>query len=203
MHLRRLFVALSVVLATALACFFAGVPASAHSELEASSPADGGRVSDVTSVSLTFGEEVVPEYTKLSLSNDSGMMVALDPATTDATGTVVSAIAAEGALVEGAYILDFYIVSIDGHPVEGNVSFVVVPSSQGDQTATPTADAQSGASETPVPLAIEARDASTPAEDSSWVWIGTALAALVVLIAVSAVLLVAVRRARNDSTGTR
>lgn len=182
-------------------------PASAHSNLEASSPENGASVSDVSEVSLTFGEEIVPDYTTLSLTNANADPVDLAPPTMDATNTIVAARVATAPLPDGAYSLAYYIVSIDGHPIEGTVSFTVEGSPAPAPTPTEVAPTESTApvvtpTESPIPVDGEVRllTTSSGAPDLTWVWVGTGIAAVVVLGAVSAVLLIALRRRRDDDS---
>ena len=203
----NLILAAALALAGILTFFVAGA-ASAHSELLAAVPENGSTVADVSEVSLTFGEEIVAEYTTLSLTNEAGEAVELETPTMDATNTVVTARISAAPLVDGTYTLGYYIVSIDGHPIEGTVSFVV-SGSPAPAPVEPTESAdpnpEPSATETPVAVDGEARllvtssGASNP--EMTWVWVGTGVAALAVLGAVSAVFLIALRRRRDaDST---
>jgi len=204
---------LILVMALALAgilTFFVAGPASAHSELLASTPENGSTVADVSEVSLTFSEEVVGEYTTLSLANESGQAIELGAPTMDATNTVVTALIIAAPLVNGTYALGYYIVSIDGHPIEGTVSFVV-SGSPAPAPVVPTESAapnpEPSATETPIAVDGEARllvtssGASNP--EMTWVWVGTGVAAVAVLGAVSAVLLIALRRRRDSESTTK
>lgn len=181
--------------------------AHAHSALAAATPADGSTQSEVTSISLTFTEEIVPEYTSLTVTTADGTSVALDAPTMDVTNMVVSAIFTDGMLVDGGYSVNYYIVSIDGHPIEGSVSFAVVGSPVA--VTTPSASVSASAveqttapqptdTETPFAIELQARDGKAADAGLSWVWIGTGIASVVVLVAVSTVLLVAIRRRRNE-----
>ena len=200
--MRRIFTAISIGVMGFMLGLAAVLPASAHSELIASSPAEGSQTSEVSSVSLTLSEEIVPEYTKITLTSSDGAEVALDAPTMDATNTIVSANVIDGVLSDGAYVLGFYIVSIDGHPIEGIVNFEVVGAPAPEQSATPSPDPSVMPTDeaTAVPLSIDPRIAQSGVSTGvDWVWIGTGVAAVVVLGAVSAVLLVALRR-RRDAT---
>jgi methionine-rich copper-binding protein CopC len=187
---------------------FTAHPASAHSELVSSVPETGSTSADVSDVTLTFSEEVVPDYTTVTLSDAAGNPVALEAPTMDATNTVVTARIVAAPLGDGSYALAYYIVSIDGHPIEGTVTFDVAGSpvpvpSPGGPTPTETAEAQPLVTETPVPVDAEARllTTSNGGAEFTWVWVGTGVAAVVVLGAVSAVLLIALRRRRESESG--
>ncbi len=187
---------------------FGATSAQAHSALVSATPADGSTQSDVSGISLAFAEEIVPEYTSLVVTSSNGTAVTLDAPTMDATNSVVSVNFTDGMLVDGSYSIGYFIVSIDGHPIEGSVSFAVVGSPVVAPTlgasASASADLQTSSpqptdSETPVAIALLARDANAADAGLSWVWIGTGIATVVVLAAVSTVLLVAIRRRRNES----
>jgi methionine-rich copper-binding protein CopC len=204
---------LILVMALALAgilTFFVALPASAHSDLLASVPENGSTVSEVSDVSLSFGEEIVGEYTTLSLANESGEQIELDAPTMDATNTVVSARIIAAPLVDGTYALGYYIVSIDGHPIEGTISFAVAGSpapAPVEPTETANPEPEPTTTETPIAVDGEARllvtsnGASNP--EMTWVWVGTGVAAVAVLGAVSAVLLIALRRRRDSESTTK
>jgi methionine-rich copper-binding protein CopC len=205
----KLALAGALVLAGALTAFVA-TPASAHSELLASSPENGSTVSDVSEMSLTFGEEIVGEYTTLGFTNEAGEAVELDTPTMDPTNTVVTARIIAAPLVDGTYSLSYYIVSIDGHPIEGTISFVVAGSpapAPVEPTETANPEPEPTVTETPIAvdgevrLLVTSNGASNP--EMTWVWVGTGVAAVAVLGAVSAVLLIALRRRRDSESTTK
>lgn len=189
---------------------FVALPASAHSELLASAPENGSTVSDVSEVSLTFGDEVVPEYTTLALTSGTGEPLELEAPTMDATNTILTARIVAAPLPDGAYTLGYYIVSIDGHPIEGTITFEVSESpapvpTPDEPTESAVPDPQPSPMETPVAVDGEVRllTTSSGAPDMTWVWVGTGVAAVAVLGAVSAVLLIALRRRRDADSTTK
>lgn len=179
------------------------VPATAHSDLLSSNPTDGSTVSEVSSITLSFVQEVVPEFTSVSLTNAATYHIALDAPAMDATNTTLSVTLSAGMLADGSYSLEYYIVSIDGHPIEGTVQFAVagapVPVPTSTEATAPIAEPQPSDDSMAVPLTVDARSTRSPDGGLSWVWIGTGIASVVVLAAVSTVLLVAIRR-RRDAT---
>jgi len=198
----------ALLLAGALTTFVS-LPASAHSELIAATPENGSTVSDVSEVSLTFGEEIVGDYTTLGLTNEAGQAVELGAPTMDSTNTVVTASIVSAPLVDGNYSLAYYIVSIDGHPIEGTISFSVSGSpapAPVKPTESATADPEPSVTETPIAVDGEVRLLTTssgaPNPEMTWVWVGTGVAAVAVLGAVSAVLLIALRRRRDSESTT-
>lgn len=196
-------VVVSVLSGVALATLTGSLSALAHTELLSSNPAADSSVAQVSDITLTFGDEVVPDYTTLTLTDATGATIGLDSPTVDATHTTVSAHIEAAPLPAGAYSVAFYVVAIDGHPVEGIVNFVASgppAPSPAESTMPATSSAEPLVTETPVAVAGEARlfTASNSSPDVTWVWVGTAIAAVVVVGVVSAVLLIALRRQREE-----
>jgi hypothetical protein len=110
-----------LLLASALLLGFGASPASAHAVLEKTSPVEGSTVDTVpSSVSLTFDE---PPQTKFSVVHVTGP----DGKRKDAgaillTNSVVSE-SFVGTRPAGRYVVDWRVISDDGHPVSGQFSF--------------------------------------------------------------------------------
>jgi methionine-rich copper-binding protein CopC len=114
--------------------------AVAHSELEASTPASGASVSKLEQFTLTFGEEIVPEFSKYTLVSASGGLVTLGAPTYDVTKTTVT-VPVTGEIAAGTYAIGYAVLSIDGHPIAGKVAFTstaVVPTPTPTPTPSPT-----------------------------------------------------------------
>ncbi|KQR27351.1 MULTISPECIES: copper resistance protein CopC [Curtobacterium] len=191
--------------AAALAIVAAGLltlvgvqPASAHSALTSSTPADGAVVTEpLQTVDLTFSEAPLAGL-------DAGLRIQVtDAAGTDvATGDVtVSGTTMRRAvdLDRGNYTVLWRYVSPDGHPIEGTLAFdyraaAAVPTPSATGAPTPTA------STAPTPSATAtATGASDGAPSSSpgiapGVWV--ALGAGTVLVA-GAVVVLLLRRGRS------
>jgi methionine-rich copper-binding protein CopC len=191
--------------AAALAIVAAGLltlvgvqPASAHSALTSSTPADGAVVTEpLQTVDLTFSEAPLAGL-------DAGLRIQVtDAAGTDvATGDVtVSGTTMRRAvdLDRGNYTVLWRYVSPDGHPIEGTLAFdyraaAAVPTPSATGAPTPTA------STAPTPSATAtATGASEGAPSSSpgiapGVWV--ALGAGTVLVA-GAVVVLLLRRGRS------
>ncbi|WIE71712.1 copper resistance CopC family protein [Curtobacterium sp. MCJR17_020] len=166
-------------------------PASAHSALTGSSPADGAVVTEpLDRVDLTFSEAPLAGL-------DAGLRIQV----TDADGTDVSAgeVTVSGMtmgkavdLENGAYTVLWRYVSPDGHPIDGTYGFeyraaVTTPSATTPATTVPTSDP---VAPTPTSTAT-ATGASDGAPDSApgiapGVWValgaGTVLAAGAVVV---------------------
>ena len=123
-----------IVLISLCLLFFVipGRSALAHAELESSSPADGSIVETMPNeITLTFGEKLLTlgeeNVNTLNLSTTSGIEVALSPVTV--SGEVLSAtvVSSPSTLTPGQYQISYRVVSTDGHPVKGEISFEFAP----------------------------------------------------------------------------
>lgn len=140
---RSLALGFLIVFLAAFSAGFAVTPALAHSDLETSTPAEGASVSTLTEITLTFAEEVVPEFSKYTLVDEMGMVVALGTPKYDVSKTTVT-VPVTGALMNAKYAIGYAVLSIDGHPISGRVNFVSTasgptpsPTNSHSQTTTP------------------------------------------------------------------
>jgi len=189
--------------AAALAIVAAGLltlvgvqPASAHSALTSSTPADGAVVTEpLESVDLTFSEAPLAGL-------DAGLRIQV----TDASGADVATgdVRVSGTtmrraveLDQGSYTVLWRYVSPDGHPIEGTLAFEYRAAAP---TSTPSASVTPTPSTAPTPSATAtATGASDGAPSSSpgiapGVWIGFGAGAVLVAGAVVVLLL---RRGRS------
>jgi methionine-rich copper-binding protein CopC len=199
MRTARTTAAALAIVATGLLTFVGVQPASAHSALTSSTPADGAVVTEpLDRVDLTFSEAPLAGL-------DAGLRIEV----TDADGTDVASgdVTVSGTtmrrtvdLERGAYTVRWRYVSPDGHPIEGSLGFEYRAAAS---TPTPTATAPTAtptASAPPTPSATAtATGASDGAPSSSpgiepGVWIG--LGAGTVLVA-GAVVVLLLRRSRS------
>ncbi|WP_249999354.1 copper resistance CopC family protein [Actinoplanes sp. M2I2] len=130
--IQRLLVAAAAFLVVALP----GVPAWAHAQLASAVPAPDAALSTApAAVTLTFNEQLNPEFTTIVVSDAGRQRVpASAPAVSGAAGTV----RIEGALGEGAYTVAYRVVSTDGHTIQGSYGFTV-----GDAARPPVAAGES------------------------------------------------------------
>jgi methionine-rich copper-binding protein CopC len=173
--------ALATVLAfcaTALALAVSAAPASAHNSLVSSSPANGASVAQAPgSIQLTFTEPANPRLARLAVEGPGGEKLAAGAPT--ANGTTVTQPISPGP--GGRYTVRYRVVSADGHPVSGSMSFTVA-SSQPAQATPPPAPAAS----TPAAAAPQDAPPLNPAGQSSGgrsPWLIVALAAMLLLVA--------------------
>lgn len=114
----RVFVALIVGL---LGTAFLSVPAQAHTDLIEAAPADGSELEVApASVVFTFNEELLEATVRVSITDESGAVVAKDVA--ESAGSVVT-VPWPADLADGEYSVSYRVVSGDGHPVTGEISF--------------------------------------------------------------------------------
>lgn len=180
--------ALVAVLIGLLALLGAG-PAAAHDVLEGSDPADGSQVATAPSrVTLTFGEAPTPNTATITVVGPDGT-THYESGTPTSDGEKISVgVAPLGAA--GRYEIGYRVVSGDGHPVSGALSFTLTTPGPAAAAATTSSAAPAAA---PVVTPSNAAAAS-PAPDEGGVpaWPFVLLAIVVVI---GAVVLVLRRRA--------
>ncbi|MGL5829702.1 MAG: copper resistance CopC family protein, partial [Angustibacter sp.] len=104
-------------------------PAHAHEELLSSSPRNGSIVGATQLLSLTFSNRILPTGYRLSLIGPKGP----EPVFPSISGTILRTSQPQ-SLSAGDYQLLWRVVSEDGHPVSGNVTFTVA-GPDGDSSA--------------------------------------------------------------------
>ena len=145
-HIRRGWIAgilASLILLVAVA------PAGAHAELDSSDPVDGATLASAPSaLAFTFGEDVLEQGNAVTLTVvESGNRLELGPL--DIDGAVVS-VDWPAASPAGAFRAAYRVVSADGHPIDGSITFTV-EQAVGEAESTPSAVA-----ETPAPVMASA-----------------------------------------------
>ncbi|MEV6447428.1 copper resistance CopC family protein [Amycolatopsis sp. NPDC051716] len=162
-------------------------PASAHTELESSSPAEGASLAAAPSkIELTFEEPVTLQADPISVTGPDGTKWTVGtPAVVDAV--ITAPVTPSGPA--GAYTLTYKVVSDDGDKVTAAVHFTLTApvSASSAAPASPAAAPAGAASATPTPTPASDLGGSVPA----WVWI---LVAVLVVVAAAVVALRLVRR---------
>lgn len=182
-------------------------PAFAHAELLRSIPADGSALKAAPpSVTLVFGEDILPDGLGMVATSADGTKVALGKPTVSGT-KVVAAWPPDAP--GGSYKVAWRVVSADGHPISGVVSFSYTGTPSPSGSPTPTSSPSPSASATSPTATASPTDvvspAATPASSSdsssspSWPLIIGAVALLAAVIA----LVVVVARRRADPGGDR
>jgi len=121
----RRFVTLCAVVTIAATGMLIESPAAlAHDHLVTSSPSDGAHVTTLPSnLVLTFEEPPVTGYTKVRVTGPRGEL--LSPTSPETNGSIVT-VALTHDTSAGAYRVVWSVLSDDGHPVSGVVTFTVV-----------------------------------------------------------------------------
>jgi len=179
---------LAAALLALLALLFTGGTAAAHDVVTGSDPADGATVATApTQVSVTFDEEPQPGLATLTVVGPDGAHHEQGQVSTQ--GDVVSV--PVGPLpTAGDYEIGYRIVSSDGHPVTGSISFSLTTPSPATAAApgTPAAAAPAEPTAPPSPAASSSDDPGGGAP--AWVFVVIAL-----VVVAGAVALVLRRRA--------
>ena len=187
--------ALRLLAATVAACvalLLGAAPAFAHTRLEGSNPADKSNVDSAPeSVSLSFNEDISAEFASVSVVGPDGTNYATGQVSA-AGGQVSTAVSPLGPA--GAYTIGYRVVSDDGHPVQGKVSFTLTAPGPGAAAATPApAAAEATAAPAPATTAVDPQASTRPDEGAPiWPW----LVGAVILVAAGAV--VALRLGRRS-----
>ena len=129
------------------------LPAQAHADFVSSNPSDGSVVQSFPSeISLTFNEELLTlddeSVNTISLFGPDEIEISLSPAEVTGANLVTTVAGDAAALPAGKYRVSYRVVSADGHPVKGEISFEVAPleeiaTTQATPTPTPTPLTQS------------------------------------------------------------
>ena len=134
----RLVAALLVPL-TSFLVLASAAPAAAHATLIATDPAEGAVLETAPEqVTFTFDESVIGVPAGITVFDATGEEVASSASVRDAQ-LVVSL---EGEVEQGTLVVVWRLVSADGHPIGGSLSFSVGAPS--DVVDVPTADADAG-----------------------------------------------------------
>lgn len=173
-----------------------GTLASAHTALESSNPADGSTLDRrPTEISFEFAEPLLPDFVKFVAIDDAGTTSELTVKSVDGPNAVLDWPAEFAA---GTWTVEYRVVSEDGHPVNGSISFSYTaptpsPTAPGPSTsnatsssAVPTSSsvpAPSTSSAAPSPAGSTASPSASPASSSTsgnlgWVIAGVAVLAL-------------------------
>lgn len=111
------------LIATMIGGLFSATPALAHDELVATTPSAGETVTAApTSIGLEFSQEMLPEGTFAEVRGEDGANYADGTPTVE--GTIVT-IPLKTGLPNGEYTVNWQITSSDGHPTQGNWTFML------------------------------------------------------------------------------
>ena len=160
-------IALAVTKATVFVLSVVMAPtASAHADLQVSTPEDGESLEIAPEeIRLTFSEELFEELVEISILDAAGDLYStIEVEQTPPPGTDVIFPWPTQA-PPGEYSIAYRVVSADGHPVTGTISFSYAATAPGP---TPSDSTPSAESSTPPPSpAASSPTASTPSPSSA------------------------------------
>lgn len=199
--MRRFATAVAAAMLAGLAIGGPGAsPAAAHDVLVGSSPEDGATVTEAPdAVTLTFNNAIQDRFAQVAVLDADETPVQEGEAQVSGP-TVTQPI---GELPDGDYTISYRIVSSDGHPVSGELTFTVSAGGSAGEAAPPT---DTPASEPPPddePADAESDAAEPASADDSGGGPSTLVVVLVVALAalvVAGVTFVAVGGRRGGDT---
>ncbi|WP_296666143.1 copper resistance CopC family protein [Demequina sp.] len=158
----RLRRAAAAVAAALLAGVLLAAPASAHTQLVASTPGEGDTVAELPEVSLEFTEQLLELGHELVLEAPDGTTTALEVA--EPVTEVITATVPGGAAQPGENVLRWRVVAEDGHPIEGIVTFTYAPVAPPTPSvsATPAPSATTSPVASPTPSATASSPSPSP-----------------------------------------
>lgn len=186
------FLALVVTLGTA-------TMASAHSDSFQSVPTNDSVVSTpVVEIQFTFVEAVQQEFApEVILNNADGVAAELGTPVFDVTGATMTVPVVTGALPNGVYTASYRVVSEDGHPASGSITFTVEGSDADPLGEAVPVDEEQVVTEADAELMVTSSGAEADNSQLQLV-LGLSAAGAVALAAV--LVIVALRRRRNSSS---
>ena len=186
------FLALFVTLGTA-------TMASAHSDSFQSVPANDSVVSTpVVEIQFTFVEAVQQEFApEVILNNADGVAAELGTPVFDVTGATMTVPVVTGALPNGVYTASYRIVSEDGHPASGSITFTVEGSDADPLGEAVPVDEEQVVTEADAELMVTS---SGPEADNSQLQLVLGLSAAGAVALAAVLVIVALRRRRNSSS---
>ena len=154
-------VAVAPAFATAPSATPAAAPAGfvLHARLASSTPKDGATVKSAREVVLTFNEDVNPDFVAVRVKGPDGSETAGAPRV---NGPVVTQ-ALAAAVPAGEHAVTYRVVSADGHPVAGTVTFTTT---QGPASASPSPSPSATPTSSPT-ASVVASPASSPTADAT------------------------------------
>jgi methionine-rich copper-binding protein CopC len=166
--------------------------ALAHSGLVSTTPANDAVLNEApSSISFTFDEELLADADSISLNAADGTNVV--SAKVEPTGKTVE-LPWPSDLPAGDYQAAYRVVSADGHPVTGAISFTYAPADAAASAAPASAAASPATSVQPSGSAIAISNTTEPESTGGNPWLGLGIGVVIGLVLV--VLFAAMRRKR-------
>ena len=104
-----------------------GNAAFAHADLQSAEPAAGKASAPPKQIRIAFNENVIPQFSGVELTDQTGKVVATGKATTDPANKKLLVVPIKDQLAPGDYKVEWHAVSDDTHRVKGSYSFSVAP----------------------------------------------------------------------------
>ena len=152
--------------------------AAAHSELVSSDPADGASLdAPPTTVSFTFNEPLLPDFVRFIATDPAGQTGDLPVSAVEGpTATIDWPAGAPG----GEWTVQYRVVSQDGHPIEGGITFTYAAASPTASPSSPSPSPTSAAPTSATPTSAAPSPSTSPAADTSDGTSGVLIASLAV-----------------------
>lgn len=100
--------------------------ALAHAHLKTHSPASDAEVSPAPQViTLDFSEGIEPNFSGIKVTGPEQVVVNVGKARRNAQDEKQLIVPVETALQPGRYLVEWHVVSVDGHKTEGDYQFTV------------------------------------------------------------------------------
>jgi len=162
-------------------------PAAAHSDLESSDPSSGATLAEAPArVTFTFNEDLLEQGNAITLTEvATGMRLELGDVAVSGDSVSVGWPAASPA---GEFRAAYRVVSADGHPIDGTITFTVAQA-VGPTSTGPTAEPVDGLVPSDSSSAPDVVPVAEPAADATW---GSGPAVWVLVLGVGAVVLAGV-----------
>lgn len=195
--MKRLLTATLLAVALLAAGNVLAPAALGHSELVSTDPADGAVLeAPPQRVSFTFNEPLMPDFVRFIATDPSGQTGDLPVSSVEGPTAAIDWPAGAPA---GEWTVSYRVVSQDGHPVEGGITFSYVAASP-SPSPTSASPAPTSASPTTAPATSAApapSPSTSPAADTSDGGSGLLIAGIAVaVIVVAAVVIALVARRR-------
>ena len=161
----------------ALLFFFFPTTAHAHDHLVSSSPEAGETLTEAPAeITLVYSAQLTEAGATVLITDEAGMDWAnSEPAITGDTVTV----AVQDHIASGAYVVQWRVVSSDGHPITGEVPFTLdLPEISPEPEPQPTVSTEPLPAETAEPAPTETAAPTEPANspptrsnNSAFIWV--------------------------------
>jgi len=121
LHLKKAIAATAV-----LVTLLVSQQALAHAHLASAMPADKAVIgTSPTALTLTFTEGVEPNFSSATLMGADGTMVSTGKLSVDKADNKVVTVLLNTPLKAGNYVVDWHVLSVDGHKTKGSYNFTL------------------------------------------------------------------------------